>query len=176
YWVDALRKAGANATSDVPGTTKHPPTWQHLNFAAMSLGTQGKLPIANQSLTENLLAAGTRQWPQPYPTVNRPDNSGVDDLWHAATNGRGRFVNAQSADELKLGMGQILEDITNQAGARAGVGFASSSISLSNHAVYQVTFQPGWARPLSTLDSDPVTGVANPVPIWEAAQPLHNPL
>ncbi|TMH48787.1 MAG: hypothetical protein E6H60_11265 [Betaproteobacteria bacterium] len=122
------------------------------------------------------IAAGTLQWPQPYPTVNKPDNSGVDDLWHAATNGRGRFVNAQSADELKLGMGQILQDITNQAGARAGVGFASSSISLSNHAVYQVTFQPGWAGTLSKIDIDPVTGVANPVPIWEAAQQLHNQL
>jgi type IV pilus assembly protein PilY1 len=175
YWVTDLRTAGANATNDVPGTTKDPATWQHLNFAAMSLGTQGKLPIANQSLTENLLAAGTLQWPQPYPTVNRPDNSGVDDLWHAATNGRGRFVNAQSADELKLGMGQILEDITNQAGSRAGVGLASSSISLSNHSVYRVTFQPGWAGTLTKIDIDVVTGaeVSN---IWEAAAQLHNQL
>ncbi|HYU02769.1 MAG TPA: PilC/PilY family type IV pilus protein, partial [Jatrophihabitantaceae bacterium] len=175
YWVTDLRTSGANATDNVPGTTKDPATWQHLNFAAMSLGTQGKLPIANQSLTENLLAAGTLQWPQPYPTVNKPDNSGVDDLWHAATNGRGRFVNAQSADELKLGMGQILEDITNQAGARAGVGLASSSISLTNHAVYRVTFQPGWAGTLTKIDVDPVTGaeISN---LWEAAEQLHNQL
>jgi type IV pilus assembly protein PilY1 len=175
YWVTDLRTSGANATDNVPATTKDPATWQHLNFAAMSLGTQGKLPIANQSLTENLLAAGTLQWPQPYPTVNRPDNSGVDDLWHAATNGRGRFVNAQSADELKLGMGQILQDITNQAGSHAGVGLASSSISLSNHAVYRVTFQPGWAGTVTKIDIDPVTGaeVSN---IWEAAAQLHNQL
>ena len=143
----------------------------------MSLGTQGKLPVANQSVTENQLSAGALQWPQPLPErLSSPDNSGVDDLWHAAINGRGRFVNAGSADELKLGMGQILQDITNQAGSRAGVGLASSSITATNHAVYRVTFQPGWAGTVTKIDVDPVTGAENPVPIWEAAEQLHNQL
>ena len=177
YWVTDLRdpSTGAIGNDNVPGTTKDPATWQHLNFAAMSLGTQGKLPVANQSLTENLLSAGTLQWPQPYPNVWKPDNSGVDDLWHAAINGRGRFVNAGTAAELKLGMGQILQDITNQAGSRAGVGLASSSISLTNHSVYRVTFQPGWAGTLTKIDIDVVTGaeISN---IWEAAEQLHNML
>jgi type IV pilus assembly protein PilY1 len=175
YWVTDLRTSGSFANDNVPATTKDPACWQHLNFAAMSLGTQGKLPIANQSVTENLLAAGTLQWPQPYPTVFKPDNSGVDDLWHAAINGRGRFVNAQSADELKLGMGQILQDITNQAGSRAGVGLASSSISLSNHSVYRVTFQPGWAGTVTKIDIDVSTG-AELSNLWEAAQQLHTAL
>ncbi|HTR59225.1 MAG TPA: PilC/PilY family type IV pilus protein [Casimicrobiaceae bacterium] len=176
YWATDLRPSGANASDNVPTTTKDPASWQHLNFAAMSLGTQGKLPVANQSVTENQLSAGSLQWPQPYPNVYRPDNSGVDDLWHAAINGRGRFVNAGSADELKLGMGQILQDITNQAGSRAGVGLVSSSITASNHSVYRVTFQPGWAGTVTKIDVDPVSGAENPVPIWEAAEQLHNQL
>jgi type IV pilus assembly protein PilY1 len=176
YWVTDLRTGGPNATDNVPATAKDPAIWQHLNFAAMSLGTQGKLPVANQSLTENLLASGALQWPQPIPNVWRPDNSGVDDLWHAAINGRGRFVNAGTAAELKLGMGQILQDITNQAGSRSGVGLSSSSISLSNHAVYRVTFQPGWVGTLSKIDIDPVTGAENLPPIWEAATSLSTQL
>jgi type IV pilus assembly protein PilY1 len=107
--------------------------------------------------------------------VYKPDNSGVDDLWHAAINGRGRFVNAGSADELKLGMGQILQDITNQGGSRASAGLASSSISLTNHSVYKVTFQPGWAGTVTKIDIDVVTG-AELSNIWEAAQQLHNQL
>src|SRR5205085_4452713 len=95
-----------------------------------------KLNILDQKNTEKSLVTGALQWPQPQPNVYKPDNSGVDDLWHAAMNGRGRFVNAQSADELKLGMGQILQDITNQAGARAGVALQSSSISAAgSHAI-----------------------------------------
>jgi type IV pilus assembly protein PilY1 len=168
FWATDLRPSGPESQDNVPATNKDPATWQHLNFAALSLGTQGKLPIANQSLTENLLSAGTLQWPQPYPNVYRPDNSGVDDLWHAAVNGRGRFVNAQTAAELKLGMGQILQDITNQAGSRAGVGLASSSISPTNNAVYRVTFQPGWGGTVDKFTVDPVTGVQSATPIWQA--------
>ena len=77
----------------------------------------GRQPVGRP---RSQLTTGALQWPKPYPTVFKPDTSGVDDLWHAAINGRGRFVNAQSVDELKLGIGQILQDVTNQAGARAG--------------------------------------------------------
>jgi type IV pilus assembly protein PilY1 len=179
YWVTDLRPgAGPLDVDNVPTTSVDPASWQHLNFAAMSLGTQGKLPNANQSLTENLLSSGALQWPQPIPTTNKPDNSGVDDLWHAAINGRGRFVNAQSADELKLGMGQILQDITNQAGSRAGAGFSISSVSLLNHSVYEVSFQPGWGGEVKKVDLDPATGkpvAGNPV-LWDAAEALHTML
>ena len=103
----------------------------------------------------------------PYPNVYKPDNSGVDDLWHAAINGRGRFVNAPSADELKLGMGQILQDILNQAGSRSAAGFGSNVLA-TNNAVYVVAFRAGlgrrrdqeltsirraaWCRPISRTD------------------------
>ncbi|MDQ6619575.1 MAG: PilC/PilY family type IV pilus protein, partial [Pseudomonadota bacterium] len=101
----------------------------------------------------------------------KPDDSGVDDLWHAAINGRGRFVNAQSIDELKLGMGQILADITNQAGSRAGVGFQNVNLSSSNKYIYRVRFEPGWGGSLTKVEIDPKTG--NEVQeIWRAADQL----
>jgi hypothetical protein len=109
----------------------------------LSLGTSGKLSAGNQSVTEGQLTAGSLQWPKPVPSVNKPDNSGVDDLWHAAINGRGRFVNAQSADELKLGIGQVLADILNQSGARSGVGFRSRNLGASANFIYSVGFEPG---------------------------------
>ena len=118
YWAKDFKPA---MTNNVPGSDRDPATWQHGNFAAMSLGTEGKLPTGNQSATEDQIKAGTAQWSQTIPTVYKPDASGVDDLWHAAINGRGRFVNAQSVDELRLGMGQILKDIENQAGSRSDV-------------------------------------------------------
>jgi hypothetical protein len=168
YWVTDLRPA---MPMNVATSTKDPAPWPHLNFAAMSLGTQGILPSGNQSVVESQLTAGTLLWPKPQPTVYKPDQSGVDDLWHAAMNGRGRFVNAQSADELKLGMGQILQDVINQAGARAGVGFQSANVSGANNNVYRVRFEPGWGASLTKIQIDPTTGaeVAN---IWEASTQL----
>src|SRR5581483_7399492 len=173
YWFTDMRTTGAVATDNVPTSDLDPASWQHQNFAALSLGTQGKLPAGNQSVTEDQLKTGALQWPQPYPTVNQPDQSGVDDLWHAATNGRGRFVNADSADELKLGMGQILADITNQAGSRSGVGFQSVNLSATNKYIYRVRFEPGWGGSLTKVEIDPKTG--NEVQeIWRAADQLTN--
>jgi type IV pilus assembly protein PilY1 len=100
---------------------------------------------------------------------------GVDDLWHAAVNGRGRFVNADSADELKLGMGQILQDIANNAGARAGAGFAATTLSATNHVVYRARFEPGWGGSLSKIEVDPKTGVLGTVD-WEASTQLSTQL
>jgi type IV pilus assembly protein PilY1 len=176
YWVTDMRTgAGPTAPNNVPTSSTDPASWQHLNFAALSLGTQGKLPASNPSLTMNQLAAGSRQWPQPYPTVNHPNNSGVDDLWHAAVNGRGQFVNANSAAQLELGMGQILQDITNQAGSRAAAGFVSNSISAGSNSVYEVSFQPGWGGDIIKVPVDPVTGVPG-APIWDAAKQLGSQL
>jgi len=178
YWVTDLRPVGQpNEINNVSESCVDPARWQHLNFAAMSLGTQGILPAGNQSVTETQIAAGGLVWPQPQPKVYKPDASGVDDLWHAAKNGRGRFVNADSADELKLGMGQILQDVVNQSGAHAGAGFQSSIVSGANKWVYRAKFEPGWGGSLAKIEIDPVTGleVVGP-PIWEASAMLSTKL
>ncbi len=171
YWVTDLRTTGPQATNTVPTSNRDPASWQHQNFAGLSLGTSGKLSAGNQSVTEGQLTAGSLQWPKPVPSVNKPDNSGVDDLWHAAINGRGRFVNAQSADELKLGIGQVLADILNQSGARSGVGFRSRNLGASANFIYSVGFEPGWGGSLAKLQVDPATALVV-AQAWEAATQL----
>jgi type IV pilus assembly protein PilY1 len=168
YWSKDFKPA---MTNNVPASDRDPATWQHGNFAAMSLGTEGKLPAGNQSSTEDQIKAGTTQWSQTVPTVYKPDASGVDDLWHAAINGRGRFVNAQSVDELRLGMGQILKDIENQPGSRSGVTFDSVNLSDTNKFVYRVKFEPGWAGSLTKVEIDPTSG-AEVLEKWRAADRL----
>jgi type IV pilus assembly protein PilY1 len=173
YWVTDLRPA---MPMNVATSNKDPAPWPHLNFAAMSLGTQGILPAGNQSVVESQLIAGSLQWPKPQPTVFKPDQSGVDDLWHAAMNGRGRFVNAQSADELKLGMGQILQDVINQAGARSGAGFQSDNISGAADFIYRVRFEPGWGASVSKIRINTTTGAEDTTCVaptcWEASAQL----
>jgi type IV pilus assembly protein PilY1 len=173
YWVTDLRPVVGDPTApnNVPTSSTDPASWQHVNFAALALGTHGKLNATNPSLTLNQLAAGTLQWPAVIPDVWHPDASGVDDLWHAAVNGRGQFVNAASAAELQLGMGQILQDITNQEGSRASAGFSTNSISATNNSVYEVNFQPGWGGDVVKVTIDPVSGLAS-APVWDSAAQL----
>ncbi|MBK7589761.1 MAG: hypothetical protein IPI27_00070 [Betaproteobacteria bacterium] len=171
YWVTDLRTSGSNAKNNVPSSDRDPASWQHLNFAALSLGTEGKLAAGNQSNTEKQLAAGSLKWSQPLPSVNKPDESGVDDLWHAAINGRGRFVNAQSAKELRAGMGAILADIKNQAGARAGAALTGVKLSGASNYAYRVGFEPGWSGSLTKVQVDAKTG-KEILAIWNAADKL----
>ncbi|HXX83797.1 MAG TPA: PilC/PilY family type IV pilus protein [Casimicrobiaceae bacterium] len=176
YWVTDLRTSGPQSVNNVPTSpTADPASWQHQNFAAISLGTSGKLPAGSQSTTESQLDSGALQWPQPYPTVFKPDNSGVDDLWHAAINGRGRFVNAQSADEVKLGIGQILADIVNQSGVRAGVGFQNINLGPTANFYYRVGFEPDWGGSLIKIAIDPMTGVTGAA-AWSASGQLDTQL
>jgi type IV pilus assembly protein PilY1 len=179
YWVTDLRPGMIDnvPTDNTPPLAgdRYSAKWQHLNFAALSLGTTGKLPAGNQVATELALRnpIGTLQWPQPIPTVNKPDNSGVDDLWHAAMNGHGDFVNASSIEEVKLGIGKILAGVTNLPGTRTSVGFVSNSFGASANFLYRVRFEQGWSGSLTKLQIDPTTGVplAQP-PIWDASAQL----
>jgi type IV pilus assembly protein PilY1 len=180
YWVTDLRPG---MIDNVP-TFNNPPLvgdkyfaakWQHLNFAALSLGTSGKLPAGNQVATELALSnpMGTLQWPKPIPTVNKPDNSGVDDLWHAAINGHADFVNADSIEDLKLGIGRILAGVGNLPGTRTSVGFVSNTFGASANFLYRVLFKQSWSGSLAKLQIDPATGIplVQP-PIWDASAQL----
>ncbi len=164
YWIEDLRPS---MTNNVGVSASDKANWQHVNFAAISLGTEGKLAAGNQSGVETQLAAGSIQWPTPYPTVNQPDASGVDDLWHAAVNSRGRFVNADNADEIKLGLGAILADIANTAGSRAGASLQSINFKGAAAYSYRVTFEPGWGGTLTKAQIGTTTYEEIPPAVWQ---------
>ena len=159
YWMTDLRPSSfAKTLSDnnVPTSSRDPAKWQHLNFAALSLGTEGVLSSFNQSKTEAAIdPGGTLQWPTPAP-VNRPGIAGVDDLWHAAITGRSLFVNARDPSELQRGMIDILKEIEFQQASRAGAAFSSVAFSSANNFTYRVTIEPGWGGTLTKAEVDPL--------------------
>ncbi|MBI5063558.1 MAG: PQQ-binding-like beta-propeller repeat protein [Desulfatitalea sp.] len=74
-------------------------------------------------------------WPLPVPEFA----STVDDLWHAAVNGRGLYMNADDPEALKTAMDRILEAI--------GTAVSSSGLAVSGTAmddasvVYQALYR-----------------------------------
>jgi type IV pilus assembly protein PilY1 len=180
YWVTDLRPGACPVCTDNVPTDNNPPLardrysakWQHLHFAALSLGTTGKLPAANQRATETAIGLGTLEWPQPNP-VNRPDAAGVDDLWHAAVNGHGDFVNASAIEDVKLGIGRILAGVSNLPGTRTSVGFISNTFGASANFIYRPRFEQAWSGSLAKIEINPVTGAALLLPpAWDTATRL----
>jgi hypothetical protein len=111
----------------------------------------------------------------PNPTSN--DLHKIDDLWHAAVNGRGKYMNASRPDELV----KSLLDIMNDIGTRVGSG---SSVSVNGDEMYesingqirmfQTTYNSGnWHGDLKAYQIDTVTGeVMTSSPVWSAEEKL----
>ena len=71
--------------------------WQHVNFSALSFGSDGVLDATNQKATLAAIVGGTQSWPDltnpwnpTHPLGNGVGAVAVDDLWHAAVMARGR--------------------------------------------------------------------------------------
>ena len=161
YWLKDLRPLPAPAKvsdNNVPSTENDPAKWQHVNFAALSLGTEGVLPSVDTKKVEDQISSGALKWTTPSPNVYRPGVTGVDDLWHAAVAGRSQFVNARDPQQLQAGMASILAEIKNLQAARAGVAFSSVNFGKDNNYIYRVTIEPGWGGTLTKVLVDPKGG------------------
>ena len=120
---------------------RDPAWWQHVNFSAISFGSDGLLDSADVTAKTDQIAAGTAVW-FTSPNYPRPPNSpnvpvqvpatrpatAIDDLWHAAVNGRGTFVYAETPIEVAYGLGKIISGIGNNQKARVGASFAGQSL------------------------------------------------
>ena len=88
YWKKDLRTDWGTSSKNVPTSSNDPAFWQHLVTYTVGLGVVGTLdPLVDLPA----LTAGTKNW--PAPSSNNVNN--VDDLWHAAVNGRGQYFSVK---------------------------------------------------------------------------------
>ena len=95
----------------------------------------------------------------------------IDDLWHAAVNGRGTFVYAETPIEVAYGLGKIISGIGNNQKARVGASFAGQSLRGSNNFIFEATIEPGWSGELKKVTIDTITGAQGAVR-WSAGAKL----
>ncbi|MGI1678803.1 MAG: pilus assembly protein PilY [Cellvibrionaceae bacterium] len=89
-------------------------------------------------------------WPTPF--ANNPTT--IDDMRHAAWNGRGLFLNAKDPDALVSSLLAAINDIDSRQGSASSVSFNTTSIS-SNTQVFQARFDTdGWSGSLSAFAFD----------------------
>jgi type IV pilus assembly protein PilY1 len=127
YYKNDLRTAGPFADNNVPTTSKDKASHQHMVTFTIGLGLDGELSY--QSSYEEATSGdffdikqGTKKW--PVPAADAP--SALDDLWHAAVNGRGVFFSAGNPGELA----DSLTDTLNQLLAIDGAGAAAATSNL----------------------------------------------
>lgn len=174
-------------TNDVPvvqgsrDNAKH----QHMTTFTLSLGQIGSLRYCTgyetgcekQGETSDYpaLVAGTKQW--PAAASNTSAASRIDDLWHAAVNGRGTFFNASDATGLGDALKRTLTEIEKVVGRGAAGATSTMQPVQGDNSLFLASFTSGsWHGDLKSYSIDPQTFVPKmDSPNWSAAAKLPAP-
>jgi len=144
YWKRDLRTDLANR---VPTNAADPAFWQHMVTFGVGLGVQGSL-----SPSTAFAAIGgntTITWPEPFDGGTAEN---IDDLLHAAVNGRGGFFSAADPDTFATELASMIETIVARKESSAAALAANSTRLDVDTAIYQSKFNSeDWSGRLSAL-------------------------
>ena len=183
YYKTDLRTAGVLSPNNVPTSPKDSNNAQHMVTFTLGLGLEGFMdyqPDYDTSSTGDFArikagssgcpwASGVCDW--PVPAQNDP--STLDDLWHAAVNGRGKYFSAGDPNSLALGLQSALATLRVQTAAASASATSSPNITQTDNFIYSTTFRTGiWDGEIVARRIDAVTGNVLPTIIWSAQAQL----
>ncbi len=130
------RDLSSSLANEVPSTTgaKDNAPHQHMTTFTVAFGVSGSLDPEKDDPT----AAGF-SWPNPNVSGDAPEK--IDDLWHAAYNGRGEFYNAQNPETLESGLKAAFASVARGKSSSASVAFNTTKLG-TDSMVYQASFNP----------------------------------
>ncbi len=115
--------------------------------------------------------AGTCNWPLPVSD----SQTALDDLWHAAVNGRGTYYNARDPATLSAGLSGALAGINVKLSAAAASATSSPIITQSERTIFSSTYRTTiWDGEVQAKLIDPITGIVQPTVIWSAQGQLNS--
>lgn len=156
YWKTDLR----GLTNNVPTTQADPAFWQHMVTFGISIGlktSEGWSSVGD--------VPANPAWPQPGD--DRAAN--IDDLLHAAVNGRGSFVSASNPKEFTSGLAKALAAIAQRTSSFSNVATNAASIKTGGK-VFNASYVSGlWTGAVRawTLDANNEPSVL----AWSATVP-----
>ncbi|WP_168224663.1 pilus assembly protein [Rhodoferax aquaticus] len=157
-------------------------TWQHMSTYVVGLGVSGTLPYKPDYATSNTgsfadIRALNKSWPVwPDPTINYSGNDAlwnspksIDDFWHTAVNGRGKYFSATDPDSVVSGIQSALQAINASTGS-SSANTISDQINITktglNFGSLYKTVE--WVGDLRAFDSSDLSTV-----LWSAQQKLN---
>ncbi len=180
YYVTDLRSPAFNnctsATSGqsrdvcenkVPSAGRDNLSTQHMTTFTLGLGTSGTLVFDKDYLTQKTgdfasLVAGTKNWPPTTTALSggSGDARNIDDLWHAAVNGRGQYYSALDATGLSNAIASVISTIKDAEGAGASASFNSLAfVAGSDNQVFQGSYVTNaWTGDVTSLPVDGASG------------------
>jgi type IV pilus assembly protein PilY1 len=170
YQTDLRTSALSNCTgalgnsvcaNDVTAIGRDTAAWQHMSTYTLSLGLSGTLQYdANyESQTSGDyrdIVLGDKNWPSPSSNGGAVN---IDDLWHAAVNGRGRFFSATDPATLASSLASALNSIQAVLGSSSAAATSTLQPVEGDNGVYIAQFKSSeWTGDLRAYEIDPNTG------------------
>lgn len=130
FYINDLR---TDVDNQVPGYDRDNAVHQHMTTFTLGLGVKGTLAYDRNYLTQSSgdfadLKSGAKNWPVPSGTLGgTPNATHIDDLWHAAVNGRGQYFSASDPTSLADAITTTLNEINKASGS--GSAAAASALT-----------------------------------------------
>lgn len=147
---------------------------QHLTTFTIGLGVVGERKYTDDYFTNPAadflkILKGDLNWPIPKEVQYFPPPANIDDLWHAAVNGRGQYFSADSPDTLVKSLNNALNGLGGKTGAAAAASTSSLQPVQGDNDIYVAQFrsQEWWGDVLS-YEIDPKTGQVSTDVKWSA--------
>ena len=187
YYITDLRAPGSlgaavsgvqldvGTTNNVPGQPGTDPqndsaNWQHMTTLTLGLGVDGTLTYASDYRTNptgDFLAIknGAKNWPLPVADTV----SAVDDLWHAAVNGRGTYFSARDPAQLVSGLSGALAGVTATTGSAAAAATSNLEPVAGDNFAYVASYETvRWNGDVEARSIDLNTGAVGATALWSA--------
>ncbi len=168
--VDENNVPGKPATDPQNDSASH----QHMTTFTIGLGVDGTLAYTSdyrENPTGDFLAikSGTLDW--PTPAANDPTT--IDDLWHAAVNGRAKYFNAKDPSALSSGLTEALVSVNATIGSAAAAATSNLEPIAGDNFVYIANYETiFWNGNVEARTLDLTTGAVSASPVWSAQAQL----
>ena len=160
----------ANGTGVEADTARH----QHMTTFTMGLGLAGTLDYRPDYKTGAgdfaALRSGAKNWPAP----SADDPTALDDLWHAAVNGKGQFFSAADPDSVVDSLTTALAGVNARVASAAAAATSNLEPVAGDNFAYTASYKTlEWIGELEAREIDLVTGNVGTTPIWSAQAKLN---
>ena len=156
---------------EVPTNACDRATHQHMVTYTVAFGATGTLTPPEDDPCFLDSATPIPVWPDP----NSGDHEKIDDLWHAAVDGRGLFFSASPPEELIDTLKTLFKNLVARSGSGASVSVNSEQLNTST-VLYQGSYDSNdWTGDVTAYQVNPATGEVLRDPsdiLWHASDQL----
>ena len=140
----------------------------HMNLYGLVLGLPGRM-FANPAFGPQNADpyANPPNWNAQDPTAIQRDPSAIDELWHATINGRGSMLKADSPEETRNAVLDVVNQVVAKGGAAAAVSVSNAIPTQGDNFIYVTGYNAGsWAGDMNAFTVDLNTGAVSTTPAW----------